>query len=542
VTRVGQSSAEHSSTMSGGLPAKPGHNGLRKSDCKALLQVATLACTLFPLLYPDCLFAGAKGRVEGMATNASKSPIPGATLTLSGATGFRQSGVTDPAGHYTFAAVEPGTYTLSAELAGYQVATQTAVKVTSGASTTVNFQLLPKTSMATAQSVATVQPSFYDDSPLVASAVTTTIDSAGYSSQAENPQRLMSEGPSLGAEAHGIPSRTPGSPDAVRMELSLQQSLRDDPESFAANHRLGEFYLSTGNFKAGTPYLEKAKTLQPEDYANGYDLAVAFLEEKRPLAAQLVLQEMLRRRDAAEVHNLLGATDDALGDAAAATKEYHLAAVMDPSEKNLFDEGNELLAQNDIEPAIEVFQHGIARYADSQRMYVRLGIAYYSRNRYEEAIDALCQASDLQPADPRPYMFLAKMYSVSAANAGEIVTRMKRFAETSPANPFAYFYYALSAWKGARGDPQRPINQGDIETLLRKSISLDPRFADAHLQLGTLLYDQRRYEEAIAEFNAAIQLKPGDPDAHYHLAQTYLRAGDEERGQEELRLYEKLHK
>jgi len=78
--------------------------------------------------------------------------------------------------------------------------------------------------------------------------------------------------------------------------------------------------------------------------------------------------------------------------------------------------------------------------------------------------------------------------------------------------------------------------------LFRKSIALDPRLADAHLQLGILYCDQHREQEAIPEFQAAIRLHPDDPDAHYRLAQAYTRTGDRQRGQEELQLYDKLHK
>ena len=175
-------------------------------------------------------------------------------------------------------------------------------------------------------------------------------------------------------------------------------------------------------------------------------------------------------------------------------------------------------------------------------MYIGLGIASYSRNLYDDAIEALCHASDLNPSDPRPYLFLGKMYNVSAGKADEVAKRMKRFTETNPGNALAYYYCALSSWKGTRGGGQQGVDLAEVETLLRKSISLDPRLADAHLQLGVLLQDLHRDQEAIPEFKAAVQFKPDDPDAHYRLAQAYLRTGDKERGQEEFQLYDKLHK
>ncbi|MGD0223217.1 MAG: tetratricopeptide repeat protein [Terriglobia bacterium] len=509
----------------------------------ALIRAALVGSLLAIVLGVGGVFAGQTGAVVGIVAGPSQAPIPGARVTLAAADGTRQSVVADPSGHYSFPVVEPGTYTLSAEAAGFQSATRTAVLVQGGASATVDLHLVATASAGPAQA-ATVppQPGYYDDTPLKASAVKTTIDTAGYSSQAQSPRRLMGEGPSLSGTTLKIPARVPGSPEAVKLEGELQKAVRDNPDSFEANHQLGEFYLSVNDFKTGIPYLERAEKLRSADYDNGYDLAVAYLETKSPGPARTLLQDMLHRKDAAELHNLLGEADEALGNPAAAIIDYQLAADMDPSEKNLFDLGNELLIHDNLERAIEVFNRGVTIYPNSQRMYVDLGIAYYSRNRYDEAIEALCHASDLNPSDPRPYLFLGKMYNVSVGKSGEVVKHMKRFTETNPDNALAYYYYALSSWKGARGGGQQAVDLAEVEALLRKSISLDPRLADAHLQLGVLLQDQHRDQEAIAEFKTASDFKPGDPDPHYRLAQVYVRTGDKERGQQEFQLYDKLHK
>jgi tetratricopeptide (TPR) repeat protein len=325
------------------------------------------------------------------------------------------------------------------------------------------------------------------------------------------------------------------------MERQLRTTLRAHPDSFAANHQLGEFFLSVGDLKTSITYLDKAQKLNPEDDANGYDLAVALLETKNPGAAQSLLQDLLKRKDTAELHRLLGQADEAIGEPVSALAEYQLAARLDPNENNIFDWGNELLLHETIEPALEVFKRGVALYPNSLRMYIGLGIAFYSRSLYDEAIQALCHASDLNPSDLRPYLFMAKMYNFSSGKSSEVAKRMKRFVETNPDNALAYYYYALSSWKGPPGSGQG-VDVAEVEALLRKSISLDPRLADAHLQLGVLLHDQQREQEAVLEFQAAIRLKPDDPDAHYRLAQAYLRAGDKERGQEEFQLYDKLHK
>ena len=494
--------------------------------------------TLVSFLSAGSLLAGETGKVTGTIAGPSKVPIPGAKVTLVAADGSRQAVTADQNGHYSFPSVEPASYTLSAEAAGYQPATRADVRVTGGTSTTVDLLLtatgppLPKQAPAVPQ-----QPSYYDDTPLKASGVKSTIDAAGYSSQAQSPHRLLSEGPSLTGNAPR--AREPGSPNAAEVERGLREALRADPSSFDKNHQLGEYYLSVGDSKDGIPYLEKAQEVKPGDSPNGYDLARAYLETKSPAKAQLLLRDLIRRKDTAEFHNLLGEVDEALDDPASAANEFQLAAQMDPSEKNIFDWGNELLIHETVGPAIDVFKRGVALYPNSLRMHIGLGIAFYSHNSYDAAIEALCHASDLDPSDPRPYLFLGKMYNVSMGQADELAKRMKRFMKTNPNNALAYYYGALSLWKGSRGGEQG-VDVARVEALFKKSLALDPRWADAHLQLGILYHDQHREQEAIAEFQAAIRSNPDNPDAHYRLAKAYLRTGDKERGREELQLYEKL--
>jgi hypothetical protein len=177
------------------------HGRPRPSTYGLLVRTAFLGWLLAFLVGAGSLLAGDKGMVTGTVAGPSKIPIPGAKVTLATADGNRQSVTADQHGHYSFPSVEPATYTLSAEAAGYQPATRPEVRVTGGASTTVDLLLVPAGSLGPSQALpALQQPTYYDDTQLKASAVKSTIDAAGYSSQAQSPQRLLSEGPSLTGE------------------------------------------------------------------------------------------------------------------------------------------------------------------------------------------------------------------------------------------------------------------------------------------------------------------------------------------------------
>src|SRR5262249_33674143 len=58
------------------------------------------------------------------------------------------------------------------------------------------------------------------------------------------------------------------------------------------------------------------------------------------------------------------------------------------------------------------------------------------------------------------------------------------------------------------------------ETLWRHGVAVDPTNPYAHNDLGSALVDQKRLDEAAAEFTEAARLDPSFADAHYNLAVT----------------------
>jgi tetratricopeptide (TPR) repeat protein len=186
-----------------------------------------------------------------------------------------------------------------------------------------------------------------------------------------------------------------------------------------------------------------------------------------------------------------------------------------------------------------VFQNGVERYPNSPRLAIGLGIAYYSRGNYDDAVRSLLKAADLSPADPRVYPFLSRAYDSSPSQADEVIARFRRFAEQQPGDARAQFYFAMSLWKGKRAqDPNLDLTQ--IGAVLKKCIALDPSLAEAHLQLGNLYSEQSKYADSIPEYQRALELNPDLADAHYRLGQAYVRTGDKRRAQAEIQIYQKL--
>jgi tetratricopeptide (TPR) repeat protein len=322
-------------------------------------------------------------------------------------------------------------------------------------------------------------------------------------------------------------------------EQQFRKAVQLEPRNFDANHNLGESYVQAGKVPQAVPFLEQAQRIDPSAYDNGYDLSLAYLLIGRLADAEQLMLELLKHKNTAELHNLLGQVEEKKGQYVAAANEYETAAHMDPSESNLFDWGSELLLHRTLEPAIEVFQQASVRYPDSPRLLIGLGMALYSRGNYDDAVKSLLRAADLSPSDPSCYLFLSRAYDSSPSQADDVIQRFRRFAELQPQNARALYYYAMGLWKGKRAqDPSLDLQQ--IESLLKKSIGLDPALADAHLQLGNLYSDQTKYAESIPEYARALELNPDLADAHYRLGQAYVRTGAKDRAQEQFQVYQRL--
>ena len=312
-----------------------------------------------------------------------------------------------------------------------------------------------------------------------------------------------------------------------------------EPKSFETNRNLGQYYIQVGKIAEAQPLFEEAQRIKPDSYENGYDLALADLLLGRLLEARQVAQRILSTRNTGELHNLLGQIDEKDGNFIAAANDFETAAHLDPTEDNLFDWGSEMLLHRTYEPAIAVFQQATVRFPKSPRLYIGLGLALYSRGKYDEAVQALITAADLNPSDPRCYIFLSKAYDSSPKQADDVLQHFHRYAELRPNDARAQYYYAMSLWKGKRaGDAN--VDLQTVQSLLQKAILLDDTLAEAHVQLGDLFAGQHQYDKSIPEYVRALELNPNLSDAHYRLGTDYVHIGQKDEAQKEFAVYQRL--
>ena len=322
------------------------------------------------------------------------------------------SATTDAQGLYRISNLQHGTYVLRA-VGGSGTAEISSLALGPNESKTVDVVL------GSAASSAQTTPQFHDEPQFTVSGVTDTTNLGGHGSDT-----VVRTRESLAKETAALtqPTAKGAGANASATEKSLRSELDHTPGSFEANYRLGLLLLENNKAEEGMQFLRHAAEIQPGN---------------------------------ALVHHALGDAGEKAGDPLAAVREYQRAAEIDPSEPFLFDWGSELLLHHAPEPAIEVFSKGNSRYPKSARMLIGLGAAAFARGANEQAVQRMCEASDLNPVDPTPYRFLGKMLRAGNRPSQDEIDKLQRFVKLQPQNAEANYYYAVALWK-SRKDPNDP--------------------------------------------------------------------------------------
>jgi tetratricopeptide (TPR) repeat protein len=472
-----------------------------------------------------------EGVIRGTVVNPAGTLVGDATVRLDrvGVSAAVETRTT-PAGAFLFSALPVGSYQLSADKPPLRSRSITISVESPGDEKQVDLVLVDS-----GQAME-----FADEPNFTVAGVTdwTAVGGHGSDSTLRTSEALARETLTLKPDG-SPPSESPQAP--IDSESKLREALAASPGSFAANHRLGALYLHSARYRESVPLLQAAYQLDPANRGNEYDLALAFKGNGDFPQAREHAKKLLAQEDNAGLHRVLGELDEKMGDPLAAVHEDEHAVRLDPSEENYFAWGSELLLHRAVWQAVEVFRKGAKAYPSSARMLAALGAALFAGDLYDEAASSLCQASDLNPADPEPYTFMGRIEMAAPKPLACIEPRLARFVQQQPGNSTANYLYAMAIWKR-----QQPPAQGQqwqqVESLLTKAVTIDPKCGDAYLQLGILSSSRHDLERAIGFYTKAIEVDPQLGEAHYRLGVAYDRTGAADKAQQEFQLHEEIEK
>lgn len=161
----------------------------------------------------------------------------------------------------------------------------------------------------------------------------------------------------------------------------------------------------------------------------------------------------------------------------------------------------------------------------------------FERGNRQAITAAAAQPSPLRrsvPAGPRALQekFLAAVRAEEASEKQRAITLYEEILSLDPDYAAACInlgtiYFHLRQYSRA-------------EELYRRATVSDPGYVLAYFDLGNVLDELARFDESIAAYRKAVTLSPGYADAHYNLALAYERSGQGRHALRHWRAYVKL--
>jgi predicted Zn-dependent protease len=249
--------------------------------------------------------------------------------------------------------------------------------------------------------------------------------------------------------------------------------------------------------------------------------------------------DLKKTAGSAELENLIGDIQEARGDNLAAVKSYQAAVALAPNEeKYRLGLALDLIQHKSFEPARLVLKQAEQLHPDSWQIRVALGMVEYFAGSAEDANRTLLKAADVA-ADPEPALRYLGEVQMDQAGAPDpaAVTRLCEYGDAHSNARRLQFYCAALLFRRDYVSHDRS-HAGEILRRLNVAAKTIPNEASTHCQLGKAYRWIERWQEALSESETCASMDANSADAHYRLAQIYQHLGQQQRSDQEMKLYQ----
>ena len=336
----------------------------------------------------------------------------------------------------------------------------------------------------------------------------------------------------------GAALRTKGDTEgAIR---HFQIVLKQDPDNGGVHHQLGLALRDRGDLDGAIRELETALKLNPESQESYYVLGQAL----RQVAS--AKQRQFLRQPSAEAQDALTRAGDAMerGDVPGAIQLARKAVAADAGAAATHSALGLLLGRSgDLKGAVESFSRAVALEPAFGETHYHLGAALWYAGDRSKAAAELETAVALNPASGEAYSLRALAYR-EAGDLDSARRNCQRAIAVNPKLPVAYFdlgvlflrlnrlEQALGQFEAGLNLPGARVAPPDLELAIRelRAAISEKQVPEAHIVLGRLLgLAGAEPKPVIAEFEAALRIKPDSPDALNNLGLVYRQTNEDEK-------------
>ncbi len=293
-------------------------------------------------------------------------------------------------------------------------------------------------------------------------------------------------------------------------------------------------------YPAAAPLFDEALALAPNSPALKVEYARAALSagdysRARTLAEGVVRDYPGNAKACAKAHVILGRVLLKTSGSAAARREFEAAVALEPDFENGYALAIACLDLGDGKCAATVFSEMISGLGDSALLHLQFGRAYLNSDFQQDALPEIKRALALDSHLPGAHYSLAVAYLTAGGDGSAALAEHELQTELTLSPKDAATHAELG--NIALGEHKYE----DAERELRTAAALDPSSAATFLYLGRLYQETGRSSQAIAALRDSIGLTT-DPafnryqvqKAHYLLGRLLMETGQAEAGRQEI--------
>lgn len=199
----------------------------------------------------------------------------------------------------------------------------------------------------------------------------------------------------------------------------------------------------------------------------------------------------------------------------------------EPSAAQLVQSAQTSLERGDLPGAAKQLEQILTLDAGHKAARIALGHVLIRLQRWPEAeIQAKKLRQDF-PEEGEP-LYLAALIAFGRGELAQVCELANQALARDDKRVEVYKLLALSEYLLQRLDK--------FEAHIRAALKLNPLDADAHYHLGRYFFEDKRYSEALAEFQTALKAQPQHYRAYYYAALVYEGQNDGARAKEELQM------
>jgi tetratricopeptide (TPR) repeat protein len=351
--------------------------------------------------------------------------------------------------------------------------------------------------------------------------------------------------------------------DWAAAERAFLEALKQSPQHVDALLGLAELAFRKGQVEVAGKRLDEVLAVD-----GGHAAALAAKGRQLALQGKLAdAEQMFRRaaeRDPKAVRPRIDLADQlaSRGDHRQAIELYRQVLALDGNHAGArFAYGISLREVGQRDAAVRELQAAIALAPEAARAHVELSRTEFQRRRYTEALAAADAALALKPPPVEGWLVRADALEAS----GRIDEALRSLASAATAAPRVAMPHlrtgmieqqrgqldaASRAYRRAleidRRQPvalnnlavialERKSNLAEAEGWALEATRLNPRAAQLQHTLGDVLRAQGKRTEALAAYEAAARLLPGDATLVFHHGRALAEAGQAERAREVIR-------